>query len=59
MSASRTWSAALDLANAHALSVYDAMYLELAVRMQMPLATLDRALLEAAQSAGVNGPAID
>ena len=59
VSASRTWGAALDLANTHALSVYDAMYLELAVRMQMPLATLDRALLEAAQSAGVNGPAID
>ena len=35
------------------------MYLELAVRMQMPLATLDRALLGAAQSAGVDGPAID
>ena len=55
VSASRTWSAALDLADAHALSVYDAMYLELAVRMQMPLATLDRALLGAAQSAGVDG----
>ena len=59
VSASRTWSAALDLANAHALSVYDAMYLELAVRMQMPLATLDRTLLGAAQSAGVDGLAID
>ena len=59
LSASRTWSAALDLADAHALSVYDAMYLELAVRMQMPLATLDRALLGAAQSAGVDGPSID
>ena len=59
VSASRAWSAALDLANAHALSVYDAMYLELAVRMQMPLATLDRALLGAAQSAGVDGLAID
>lgn len=59
LSASRTWSAALDLADAHALSVYDAMYLELAVRMQMPLATLDRALLGAAQSAGIDGLAID
>ena len=59
LSASRTWSAALDLAAAHALSVYDAMYLELAVRMQMPLATLDRALRGAAQSAGVGGLAID
>ena len=59
VSASRTWSATLDLADAHALSVYDAMYLELAVRMQMPLATLDRALLGAARSAGVDGLAID
>ena len=59
VSASRTWSAALDLADAHALSVYDAMYLELAVRMQMPLATLDRALLGAARSAGVDALAID
>ena len=59
VSASRTWGAALDLANAHALSVYDAMYLELAVRMRMPLATLDRALLGTARSAGVNGLAID
>ena len=49
----------IETANAHALSVYDAMYLELAVRMQMPLATLDRALLGAAQSAGVDGLAID
>ena len=52
VSASRTWSTALDLADAHALSVYDAMYLELAVRMQMPLATLDRALLGAARLSG-------
>ena len=59
MSASRTWSAALELADTQALSVYDAMYLELAVRMRMPLATLDRALLEAARSAGADGLAID
>ena len=58
VSASRTWSAALDLAAAHALSVYDAMYLELAVRMRMPLATLDRALRTAGESAGVEVPAI-
>ena len=53
VSAPRTWGAALDLADAHALSVYDAMYLELAARMRMPLATLDRALQAAARSAGV------
>ena len=59
VSGSRTWGAALDLANAHGISVYDAMYLELAERMQMPLATLDRVLLRAAQSAGVDQQAID
>ena len=57
-SASRTWGAALDLAQAHGISVYDAMYLELAVRMRMPLATLDRALRTAGESAGVEVPAI-
>ena len=44
---------------AFVLDCYDAMNLELAVRMQMPLATLGRALLGAAQPAGINGLAID
>ena len=57
-SASRTWGAVLDLANAHGISIYDAMYVELAVRMRMPLATLDRTLRAAGQSAGVEVPAI-
>ena len=39
-------------------SVYDAMYLELAVRMRMPLATLDWTLGAAGKSAGVHVPAI-
>ena len=55
-SASRTLGAVLDLANAHGLSVYDATYLELAARMHMPLATLDRKLQAAAQVAGVEVP---
>ena len=59
VSGSRTWGAALDLANAHGISVYDAMYLELAARMRMPLATLDRALQAAARAADVEVPAID
>ena len=58
-SASRTWGATLDLASVHGISVYDAMYLELAVRMRMPLATLDRALRAAGQSQGVDVPALD
>ena len=35
------------------LTIYDASYLELAARSEMPLATLDRRLLEAAERLGV------
>ena len=52
----RTWSASIELAHVHQLSVYDAMYLELAVRLRMPLATLDRPLWNAALAAGVEVP---
>ncbi len=41
------------LARAHALSAYDAAYLELAERKGLGLATLDRRLLTAARTAGV------
>jgi predicted nucleic acid-binding protein len=41
------------LAKEHALSAYDAAYLELAQRKDMPLATLDRRLTGAARKAGV------
>ena len=45
---------ALDaLAARHNLSAYDASYLELALRLKLPLATLDKALLEAMTQAGV------
>lgn len=37
----------------HSLSVYDASYLELAMREGLPLATLDQALARAARAAGV------
>ena len=40
----------LRLARSYRISVYDALYLELAVREQRPLATLDRALGNAAES---------
>ena len=56
VSMSRTWGAALDLAVEHRLSAYDAMYLELALRMRLPLATLDRALAAAVRAAGVGTP---
>lgn len=53
---SRAWGDSLELARTHQLSVYDAMYLELAVRLQLPLATLDRALRIAARTVGVETP---
>ncbi len=53
---SRAWGASLELARTHQLSVYDAMYLELAMRLQLPLATLDRALHRAARTVGVETP---
>jgi predicted nucleic acid-binding protein len=43
----------LDLARKHGLTVYDATYLELAIRRAAVLATFDRKLAEAARSAGV------
>lgn len=42
----------LHLARSHFLSVYDSMYLELALREARPLATLDRKLAGAALAAG-------
>jgi predicted nucleic acid-binding protein len=41
------------LCTQHGLTFYDATYLELARRMDVPLATLDTALLRAAPSEGV------
>ncbi|MHB1513886.1 type II toxin-antitoxin system VapC family toxin [Acidiferrobacter sp.] len=47
------WSTTLDLAKAHGLTLYDAAYLELALRRELPLATLDKRLHGAAIVAGV------
>jgi predicted nucleic acid-binding protein len=43
----------LRMARAQGLSVYDAAYLELAYREKLPLATLDRRMVEAARVMGV------
>lgn len=43
-----------ELTRKHALSAYDAAYLELAVRLQLPLATFDRRLGEVAQLESVS-----
>ncbi len=49
----RALDAISKLAQKHDLSVYDAVYLELALRRQLPLATRDSALNKAAKRAGV------
>ena len=46
------WSATLRLADVYKLTLYDAAYLELAQRRQLPLASLDEALVTAAGAAG-------
>jgi len=46
-------AALLSLALRHDLTSYDAAYLELALRLQLPIATGDGALAEAAWAAGV------
>lgn len=43
----RVWSSALSLAGEYGLTVYDACYLELALRTQKGLATLDAAMISA------------
>jgi predicted nucleic acid-binding protein len=43
----------MQLARRHRLSVYDASYLEFALRRGLPLATLDTALSDAARAEGV------
>lgn len=46
-------TAVLRFADAHGLTIYDAAYLTLALERALPLATLDRALSEAAAATGV------
>jgi predicted nucleic acid-binding protein len=46
----QAWSGSLILAERHSLTVYDAAYLEVALRRGLPLATLDRDLGRAASA---------
>lgn len=43
----------LPIANEHQVSVHDAMYLELSLRLGLPIATLDRKLADAGKKAGL------
>lgn len=47
------WTTTLELAEQHALTAYDAAYLELAIRRRLPLASLDKQLVEAGRHAGL------
>lgn len=49
----RAFSYLLPLCRMHKLSSYDATYLDLALRREIPLATLDEALRKAARALGV------
>lgn len=49
----RAFTHLLPLCRAHQLTSYDAVYLDLAVRRQLPLATLDEPLRKAARKLGV------
>ena len=50
----RALTRVLDLARTERLTAYDATYLELAMRLGIPLATKDRALADAAVRVGVS-----
>ncbi len=47
------WSTTLALSSRYSLTIYDAAYLELAIRRRLSLASLDKALRAAAEAAGV------
>ena len=49
----RAWTSTLALSRQHDLTPYDAAYLELAIRRQIPLATCDKALRRAAEQSGL------
>ena len=51
--ATRALGVTLNLADQHQLTTYDAAYLELAMRLGVPLATLDDELRRAATASGV------
>ena len=51
--ASQVWTKTTQLAERFHLTVYDAVYLELADRLKLPLATLDNDLRTAAEGLGV------
>ncbi|MBL6985155.1 MAG: type II toxin-antitoxin system VapC family toxin [Candidatus Thioglobus sp.] len=53
LSQARAWENILPLAREYKLTSYDAAYLELAIRQNLALATLDNTLAKAAKLAGI------
>lgn len=53
MTSHHAWLESMELAERYDLTLYDASYLELALRRSLPLVTLDKALKKAATLAGV------
>ena len=49
-----SYDGVFNLADRHGLTVYDAAYLDLAIREGLPLASLDNALCKAALNSGVS-----
>jgi len=47
------WAQVVQLARAHGLSAYDASYLQIALALRVPLATLDRRLGKVADQLGI------
>ncbi len=52
--AGRVWASSAQLAEQYRLTAYDATYLELALRLELPLATSDAALVAAARAVGAD-----
>ena len=51
--ADRAWTSTSELSDRYQLTPYDAAYLEVAIRRQLPLGTRDNALIAAARAADV------
>lgn len=49
----QAWLETYQLAANHKLTIYDAAYLELALRLGLPVATFDKALINAANECGI------
>jgi predicted nucleic acid-binding protein len=55
-----SWRAVFRLARTNGLSAYDASYLQLALELRVPLATLDKRLAETAEALGIRAaPRVD